>query len=138
LKPLCRATKANGEPCKAPATDQHGLCWGHSPEHAQERRRVASRGGRGKAKKRTNELWDEIRQVIHSVKTEELSPQQANSMLKGYSTLLGLARYQIEESELEIQQRRLELDEQERGELLDEVEQLRELLAARKGRPWAG
>lgn len=115
------------------------MCWGHSPENAQERRRVASRGGKGKAKKRTAELWGEIRQVIHNVETEEITPQQANSMLKGYSTLLGLARYQIEESELEIQQRRLELDEEERGDLLREVEELRELLATRKkDRPWAG
>jgi hypothetical protein len=140
LKPLCRATKANGEPCKAPATDQqHGLCWGHSPENAQERRRVASRGGKGKGKKRTNELWDEIKRVIAAVESEEISPPQGNTMLKGYSTLLGLSRLQIEESELEIQQRRLELDEEERGELIAEVEQLRELLAARKGRSsWAG
>jgi hypothetical protein len=138
LKPICRATKANGEPCKAPAVGQRGLCWGHAPEHAAERRRVASRGGRGKAAKRTNELWDEIKRVIRNVEGEEISPQQANSMLKGYSTLLGLARYQLEESELEIQQRRLEMDEQERGELLAEVEEMRQLLSARKGKPWAG
>jgi hypothetical protein len=83
-------------------------------------------------------LWDEIKQVIHNVETEAISPQQGNTMLKGFSCLLGLARYQLEESELEIQQRRLELDEQERGELLAEVEQMRELLAVRKEKPWAG
>ena len=59
-------------------------------------------------------------------------------MLKGYSTLLGLARYQIEESELEIQQRRLEMDEQERVELVAEIEEMRELLSVRKEKPWAG
>jgi hypothetical protein len=138
LKPLCRATKPNGEVCGGLATGQHGYCWAHAPENAEQRRRTASRGGKGKKARRTNELWDEIKQVIHNVEGEEISPQQANSMLKGYSTLLGLARYQLEESELEIQQRRLEMDEQERGELLAEIEEMRELLAARKAKPWAG
>jgi phosphoglycolate phosphatase-like HAD superfamily hydrolase len=138
LKPICRATKANAEPCKAPAVGQHGLCWGHAPENAAERRRVASRGGKGKKARRTNELWDEIKRVIHKVEAEEISPQVGNTMLRGYSSLLGLARYQLEESELEIHQRRLEMDEQERGELLAEIEEMRELLQARKDKPWAG
>lgn len=44
----------------------------------------------------------------------------------------------IEQSELEIQQRRLELDEQERLELVSEIEEMHEILAARKEKPWAG
>jgi hypothetical protein len=138
LKPVCTAVKPNGERCTLPAQAQQTTCWAHSPENAQKRRQVASRGGRGKKARRTNELWDEIKRVIHKVEAEEISPPAANSMLRGYSTLLGLARYQIEESELEIAQRRLELDEEERGALLEEVEQMRELLQTRKGAPWAG
>ena len=138
MKPVCRATKADQTPCTLPAQGQQGYCWAHSPENAQKRRQVASRGGRGKKARRTNELWDEIKRVIHKVEAEQISPPAANSMLRGYSTLLGLARYQIEESELEIAQRRLELDEEERLELTKEVEEMRELLASRKGQPWAG
>jgi hypothetical protein len=138
LTVICSASKANGEACKAPAVGQHGYCWAHDPTNREKRRQVASRGGRGKKAKRINALWDEVRAVIEGVESERLSPQQGNTMLRGFSTLTALARYQIEESELEIQQRRLELDEQERGELLAEVEEMRELLAARKGRTWAG
>jgi hypothetical protein len=138
LNTQCSATKANGERCTLPAQPQQTTCWAHSPENAQKRRQVASRGGRGKKARRISALWDEIKQVIHNVETEEISPQQGNTMLKGFSCLLGLARYQLEESELEIAQRRLAMDEQERGDLIAEVEQVRELLAARKGQPWAG
>jgi hypothetical protein len=27
---LCRATKASGDPCRAPATGPHGYCWAHA------------------------------------------------------------------------------------------------------------
>ena len=44
----CRATKANGEPCKGTATGPHGLCWAHAPENADRRRRMASKAARAK------------------------------------------------------------------------------------------
>src|SRR5215217_3300148 len=46
---LCRATKANGEPCTLPVNGQQGLCWAHDPKNAERRRRGASRGGKAKA-----------------------------------------------------------------------------------------
>ncbi len=45
----CRAIKASGEPCRGTATGPHGLCWAHTPENAEQRRRGASRGGKAKA-----------------------------------------------------------------------------------------
>jgi len=140
LNARCSATKANGEACTLPAKGQHGLCWAHAPENAEKRKRVASRGGRGKAKKRVADLWDEVRSVIEGVESERLSPPQANSMVRAYSTLIALSRLDIEHSELEIQQRRLELDEQERLELVAEIEEMREILGARRSqeKSWAG
>jgi len=49
-------------------------------------------------------------------------------MLRGFNTLIALDRLDVERSELEIQQRRLELDEQERRELVVEMEELREMI----------
>jgi hypothetical protein len=83
-------------------------------------------------------LWDEVRALIQSVEAGQLDPPQGNTMLRGYSTLIALDRLDVERSELEIAQRRLELDEQERLELVHEIEQMREVLAAREDRPWAG
>ncbi len=134
MKPRCSATKANGEACTLPATGQHGLCWAHAPENAEKRRRVASRGGRGKAAKRTAVLWDEVRGVIEGSESERLTPPQANSMLRGHTTLIALSRLDIEQSELEIARRRLELDEEERTEIRGRLEMLEEALAQAKPR----
>ena len=125
---VCTATKRNGEPCTLPATGKHGTCWAHDPSTAEQRRRRASRGGRGKAAKRVALLWDEVRAVIAKVESGELEPPQGNTMLRGFNTLIALDRLDVERSELEIQQRRLELDEQERRELVVEMEELREMI----------
>jgi hypothetical protein len=53
-------------------------------------------------------------------------------MLRGYNTLIGLSKLEIEQTELEIHQRRLELDEQERLELVVRLEELERLEKARK------
>jgi hypothetical protein len=54
--------------------------------------------------------------------------------LRGYNVLIALDRLDVERSELEIQQRRLELDEQERLELVREIEELRDIAALNKER----
>jgi hypothetical protein len=129
---VCRATKANGDGCKLPATGQHGYCWAHDPANREERRKVAIRGGKGKAARRVTALWDEVRDVIRGVEAGDLEPPQANSMLRGFTTLIALDRLDVERSELEIAQRRLELDEEERRELVKEIEELREVAAMNK------
>src|SRR5215203_2826933 len=45
---VCCATKASGDPCKAPATGPHGYCWAHDPANAEERSRMASKAARSK------------------------------------------------------------------------------------------
>ena len=134
---VCTATKRNGEPCTLPAHGQHGFCWAHSPETAEKRKRIASRGGKGKAARRVAVLWDEVRDVISSVESGALEPPQGNTMLRGYGTLIALDRLDVERSELEIAQRRLELDEQERLELVERLEGLEEAIAAnREAKRW--
>jgi predicted nuclease with TOPRIM domain len=80
-------------------------------------------------------LWDEVRAVIDGVESERLSPPQANSMVRAYSTLIALERLRIEESELEIQQRRLRLDEEERTELRARLEELEQHVQTARS-PW--
>jgi hypothetical protein len=45
---VCCATKANGEPCRAPATGPHGYCWAHDPANAEQRSRMASKAAKSK------------------------------------------------------------------------------------------
>ena len=133
---VCTATKRNGEPCTLPAIGKQDTCWAHSPETVEARRKRASRGGRGKAARRVAGLWDKVEDVIACVEAESLSPSQGNTMIKGYTTLIALDRLDVEPSELEIAQRRLELDEQERLEILQRLEELEQLMVARKDGRW--
>ena len=133
---VCTATKRNGEPCTLPANGKYGLCWAHDPSTADARRKRASRGGKGKAARRVAGLWDKVEDVIVGVEAERLTPSQGNTMIKGYTTLIALDRLDVERSELEIAQRRLELDVQERTELVERLEELELTMEARRDRPW--
>jgi len=86
----CRATKANGEPCKAPATGQHRYCWAHAPENAEKRRRIASRAARSKGNREVAGLKQEIKDVIADVKAGELDRNDAAVMIQGYRALKDL------------------------------------------------
>ena len=60
---LCSATTKAGEPCKRPAIEHGEFCLGHDPRYAAERRRTASRGGRGRKNTETRavkKLMDEL------------------------------------------------------------------------------
>jgi hypothetical protein len=83
----CRETKANGEPCKAPATGQHGYCWAHAPENAEKRRRIASKAARSKGNREISTLKEEIKAVIADVRTGTLDRNDAAVMIQGYRAL---------------------------------------------------
>jgi hypothetical protein len=60
---MCSATTKAGEPCRRPAHGHADYCIGHDPTKAAERRRTASRGGRGRVNTETRavkKLMDEL------------------------------------------------------------------------------
>lgn len=141
---LCVGRTRSGGSCTAIAGPQSGYCYHHDPARATERKENAAKGGKGKTSRRVATLWDQVQGVIDKVESGDLEPPQGNTMIRGYQTLIGLARLEVEHSELEIQQRRLQLDEQERLELVGELEELREMVEASEasgagnGRGWHG
>ena len=84
---ICRATKADGEPCTLPANGKQGFCWAHDPARAEQRRRRASRGGKAKANRELVILKEEIKKVIADVRVGELDRNDAGVMIQGYRTL---------------------------------------------------
>jgi hypothetical protein len=88
----CRANKRNGEPCTLPAVGPNGYCWAHSPEHASERRRAASRAGKSKPSREVRTIKDEIKEAIAGVKEGSLDRNIARAMFTGYSVLLDYIR----------------------------------------------
>ena len=83
----CSFIKPSGERCRGTSTGQRGLCWMHDPANADQRRRVASRGGRGKANREISSLKEEIKTVIADVKAGDLDRNDAAVMIQGYRTL---------------------------------------------------
>jgi hypothetical protein len=84
---ICRATKANGEPCTLSANGPHGYCWAHAPENADRRRRAASKAARAKGNKELTLLKEEIKTVITDVKRGNLDRNDAGVMIQGYRAL---------------------------------------------------
>jgi hypothetical protein len=83
----CSFIKASGERCRGTFTGQRGLCWMHDPANADQRRRAASRGGRGKANREVATLKEEIKSVIKDVKAGDLDRNDAVAMIQGYRVL---------------------------------------------------
>ena len=71
-----------------PTNGSHGLCWTHAPEHADKRRRNASKAATAKADREVREVKAEIRRLINAVREEGFDPTAANAINRLYNTLL--------------------------------------------------
>jgi hypothetical protein len=120
----CAGITRNGRQCTGVVVPPKTYCWWHDPDSAEQRKRAAAKGGTGRLARRVAPLWVKVEEVIAAVEDGRLSPPQGNTMLRGYNTLIELGRLELEAGELEIQRRRLSLDEQERLELLPRLELL--------------
>jgi Family of unknown function (DUF5763) len=87
LTSRCRATKRDGTDCTLPAKGPDGYCWAHSPQHAEERRRAASKAGRSRPSVEVRTIKEEIKTVISDVKAGELDRNDAAVMIQGYRAL---------------------------------------------------
>jgi hypothetical protein len=131
-----RELKPKRPGCSCSADGSVEGCYHHDPQRQADRKRNAARAAKGKANRRVAALWEKVEDVIGGVEAESLSPSQGNTMIKGFTTLIALARLDVEQAELAIAERRLELDVEERTELLARLEELEQLMAARRERPW--
>jgi Family of unknown function (DUF5763) len=84
----CRANKRGGERCTLPAKGADGYCWAHSPEHADRRKRAASRAGRSKPSREVRTIKEEIQDAIAGVKDGSLDRNIARAMFQGFGVLL--------------------------------------------------
>lgn len=67
----CGSITRSGERCKGVAIDANGFCYAHSPDHEEDRRRAASkggrRGGRGRPSTEVSELKGQLSDLYSSV-----------------------------------------------------------------------
>ena len=94
----CTAMKKDGSRCSKEAEPGKDRCWSHNPANEDERRRIASRGGRastavlaerrGPAAQEIRELKDELRTLARNVKQGEVPPPVGTALNQIYNTLL--------------------------------------------------
>ena len=115
----CTATKRDGSPCTLPSYGSDGLCWAHDPKNAERRRRGQSRGGKSKPSKELLSIKQRLSDLADSVleaKVDKGVAAVASQILNVYLRAVSV-----------------ELDVQERQEVLREVEELRDIVQAYKG-----
>ena len=125
----CTAIKKDGSRCTKEAEPGSGLCWSHDPANEEERKRIASRGGkastavlaerRGPAAQEIRDLKDELRTLARDVKEGEVPPPVGTALNQIYNTLLRAMD----------QERRT----RETGELEERLAALEERAALRRG-----
>ena len=92
----CGATKADGTKCAARAMRGATTCFNHSPEHSEERRRNAAKGGRAGGRGRPG-AGDEIswlrrtlKDVVEGVLTGDMDRSRDAVVVQALNTLRGL------------------------------------------------
>ncbi len=122
----CRALKRSGEPCRGTAIGEDGYCWAHSPEYAEQRRKITSkagkRGGRGRLSPHSKEIAavkERIGQVVGDVLEGRLPTSRGNTAAALWHVYLRCIE--------------VELAAREQEELVGRLEVLEEQLERNKG-----
>ncbi len=121
--PRCAANTEDGRPCERIVTASQRYCYSHDPARSEDRRRNASKGGRGKGNQRLAKLDKQLEDLA----TDTLE----GGVDRGTAAVVN----QIINSRL----RAIEIERKlrEAEELAREVEEIREALELRKGgRAW--
>jgi hypothetical protein len=122
----CSGITQAGTACRGIPIEGSSYCYVHHPDHADERRRHGSKGGRrgGRGRPQTE---------INAAK--EKLWQLAEDTLEG-NVDKGTAAVVAQVLNVYLKACAVGLDAQERLELLPRLEELEALVAARKERPW--
>ena len=123
----CAAFKGNGERCKGVAIGPSGWCYQHSPAHAQERRRNASKGGKrgGRGRPSPAAELEEVKALLRELTEDVLSGKRDKSIATAANLLLNTRLRAVD----------LERRWKETQELEERLEALEGVL---EGRPKAG
>jgi hypothetical protein len=111
LSGQCAATKRDGSPCTLPSYRSSDLCWAHSPETAERRRRGQSRGGRSRPSRelvRLQARFEELAEQVLSGEVERGVGAVAAQLLNGARACVANRLKAIEQEELVERMERLE------------------------------
>ena len=131
----CKATKKDGTPCSLLAVHHDGMCWAHSPQNAEARRRGASRGGRNKSVAELASLKDKLTALGDDVLRGAMDKGRASVAAVCYGTAIKAVEAEIKAREL-VEARLVEtnLKVREQEQLVERLEALEDALVERDGR----
>ena len=119
----CTAITRGGGRCRGGAIDGSGLCYSHHPDHEQDRRRAARKGGkRGGRGRPTSELarlgvrFEELADKVLSGEVERAAGAVAGQLLNGARACVRDGLAAREQEELEARIAALEADTAAKGE----------------------
>lgn len=117
----CSYTKPNGERCRLAANGPDGVCWHHDPKNSGERRRTASRGGRGRVNTKARAVKKLMDDLTAQVLAGDVEPSVSHAVV---------ALQNIKLRAIEVDRRLEEFDVRERLEAYRaEVEELKREIA---------
>ena len=105
---VCRATKANGEPCTLAANGPQGLCWAHDPANREKRSRMASKAARSKPSRELIGLKAQLVDLTKDVLAGEIETGRAAVANQLINTRLRAIEQERKMRELEELEERLE------------------------------
>jgi hypothetical protein len=114
----CRETKPDGTPCERIVPASQNYCYSHDPARAEERRRAASRGGRGRGGSELSDLKRQLRNLASDVLGGKVDRGAATVVNQILNTTIRA-----------IEQERKNL---ETGELAERLEAMEEVLKGRR------
>jgi septal ring factor EnvC (AmiA/AmiB activator) len=110
--PRCAGIKEDGSSCERIVGASQTHCYSHDPERAAERRRNASRGGRGNANAEIARLKAQLKKLavdVLSGEVERVVATAVNQIINSQARLLELERKIKETEELEARLEALEV-----------------------------
>ena len=100
---VCPGIKRDGGRCTARVKPGETWCWSHDPRFAEQRRRNASRAGKGRPSREVADLKGRISEVVDGVLSGGVDKGRAAVAIQGLNALravLGLEREIREQEEL--------------------------------------
>ena len=112
----CAGFKRDGTPCTVTVEPPQTLCWWHSPEHSEERKRAASKGGKAKASSLARELHNCLDDLTAAVVAGSLVPYRGAVAAQLINARIRLVEVERKVKETEELEERIEaLEEAETG-----------------------
>jgi hypothetical protein len=117
--PRCHETKPDGTPCERIVPVSQEYCYSHDPARVEERRRNASKGGRGRPNGEIGDLKKRLKELAADVLAGKVERGDAAVVNQIWGTLVRAIE----------QERKLV----ETGKLAERLEAMEEVLKGRKG-----